>query len=1071
MSEILLVLFLQLSFLTLCVLEESLETSSILKSPILSDVITLSLDVTISLCRISARFLSCFGFCNVSSLTHARLSYLSHLREMGICLDSLVNVTVHSLPADNLSSREERTRLQNQLARAHSKLSQAQSDLSKLRRTYSALETNLAGIRSEHSMLLETVEALRNTGGNVSVVSGVKHTEKLSLCNNLTNRGLQLQNMEYQTATTVGESGHFCDSSKRCNNPFMKSQAPCSSLTAEQDNVQCMHQAQILDYKKKAVSFRQHFVQRDAKHIRVIHQLSFFLLLLWQWSHVLRTRSTHASTTRTADILWKRFADQKLEAGRERMRALVENIELKDQLLKEVEIHQDDALVHRYHRGEYRLALRLCQEASTKFRKYRRYALGRYSQTVTRLLAGLLVLWRFNMVLARELTEAKAMIRALETTAADTSSAEPSSDDPNEYDHIPSAAFSRLPRIEAAAVYVNLCRKYDHVQADYHRFVESCTQASASKVKVGASEELTSSLQELQTAYENLISEHSEALDSLDRLKAEVESRDQSLSDLQKQSKQLEGHRRSLEEDLQTARELLRISHDQRKEVEEQLSAVRERIEQAAQDLCAKDQAYQDKDGELTRTNETISYLQSRVEALDEEMQDLLRNSEMEVTRLQHNFEVADQKFHSCEGDVARLLGQLTDSENAIRVADTQRQQDEGLLRKAQDVAKSNDVQRQRLEAQCLEANYKLREAGNTVDSLTNLLASSKKRIVELEALMESLSKDLDVSRATALHTATRVTELEQQLQDSERIRRTLSQELDEASRAQTAMTMSLADSTIRYSRRSEAAEEALPSSKHEFLTSRLVRLQATVRKLEGMDRWYLDALFRNQDHFQDAQFLTSEGDSFAGQDRVTSSSAGPSSGGLSSTRSSGPPITSTSTKSQSKRLSGGVLCGIPRWKKRTPVTPLPDTPTSKTTTRQRHRRRAITEPASSIREAGVNELHAASSPSVVPLGGVPNVERRRPTAYAAPTPGGIILRRSASSVNIADVLPDDDIDVFRLCLRAPRGVPSQTPVFTGIRKDVRIQPNDSGMGLGVRPSSNKLIMPRGIPPGSQPSV
>lgn len=808
---------------------------------------------------------------------------------MGIYPDLSTGASLASprmLQALERSSRleQEKGEMEQNMARAQRKLVKYQTDLSKLRRTNVSLETDLAGVRSERASLIETLEKIRASNGTCLVPSREEQEKKLAMTNLLAKLQVTLRDTESQLFTKTKQHAAAVSEKDKTQALYVSAQQQFydqrqSALHWEVKYKQACNDGDTKTqlFKTREAAFRKYHVRQDVKRVQAIRKLLSFLHILWRFSYVLRARANKANSERDAardtsrqdsnrEAL-KHLTNRKIEVGREKLRALAENIDLKDQLQKTTEFQTDVALVSRYQYEQYKFAIKLCQDAAVRFNDYRRYALGRYSQTSTQLLTGLLVLWRFNLVLAKELTEAKAVITALETTARDTIDVGPeASGDPNDYEHIPASDFSCLPRIEAIAVYANLCRKYNQVQLDYRRFAESCTQDASSQVDKAEHEELVTSLEELQIAYDSLTAEHNSSLESLEKTCADIQARDQSLDELQKQYELLEARRLTLENDLQNTREQFGASRAETAKAQVQVTTLVNQKKTVALELHGKKQIYEALEKQLKDKDVTLAQVQAQRNALKDELSSVrLSGSKLhsDFTQVYNSLKTAEQKLRASETEIGRLIRQILEAEGANRTVDQLRRQAEENLRTLEGENKvvTAELQKEKEGRQRLESLYtgsvqKVCEANETIRSLHDILALARQRASELESRIPALNKEIDTLRTTVIRSNDAVSRTEERLENSQRSKKDLTQQLADSYETQTSVTVALASVyyTLRRERQASAVDQGKVSQQHELLVSKVQRLQAIVGKLETMDRWYLDALFQTQGNFLEAR-------------------------------------------------------------------------------------------------------------------------------------------------------------------------------------------------------------------------
>ncbi|KAK7686329.1 hypothetical protein QCA50_010553 [Cerrena zonata] len=784
--DVLLACFVQLSFLSVCIVEESLVTSSILQTNILTHFICLCIDLTISVWRVPLRFLSCTGLYDVDFLTRFRAQALSRLHAMGVHPDLATGASPQITQALESASRleQEKGNLEKNMARIQWKLGRYRTDMSKLRRMNTSLETDLAGVRSEHTSLLETIEKIRESNGTISE----DQAEKLALRSDLAKLQVALRESESHLASKTKQIAAAVAEKDRVQTLYTTSQQQVSHhqevathWESEYKEVCKDRETRSKAYQKREASLRQHFVDHNLKHIQAIRKLLSFLLILWRFSYVLRARANNASTgCESSRSVLKHLTNRKIEVGREKLRALAENIDLKEQLQKTTESQSEDALIAKYRHEQYKFAIKLCQDAAVKFKDYRQYALSRYSQTSTKLLLGLLVLWRFNLVLAKELTEAKAVITALETTAQDTVEAD----------------LKPLMTPTTTSIFLPLTSLVFRVQLDYRRFVESCTQAASSQVDNTENEELVASLEELQSAYDGLITEHNASLVSLEKSRADIQDRDQSLDELQKQYELLEGRRITLENDLQGTREELEKSNTGMQEALIQVSTLGSEKEKITQELQNKTLVCEALNKQLQEKDAAVSRIRVQRNTFQDEVTSLRRSSnkmQADLTHLFNNFRATEQKLHVSETEIGRLIRQLMEAEEVNRsVRQSQKQAEETLqIREAENQIITAEMQKEKEGRRLLETLYaassqKVCDANETIRSLRDALGLAKRSTSEVETRISKLNKEIDTLRATLVQSQNAVSCVQRDLDDVQRSRKDLVEQLVDSSETQT---------------------------------------------------------------------------------------------------------------------------------------------------------------------------------------------------------------------------------------------------------------------------------------------
>ncbi|KAJ3538552.1 hypothetical protein NM688_g6503 [Phlebia brevispora] len=406
----------QASVIVVCSLEESLELSSLRQSQILCNFLRLIIEIAASILRIPIRLLVCLRVCKASALedfnTLAR--HVSAVLDLRTKDESSLLVQA-SLDEDDLIKHDEHMlRMQKRLARAL-------DDVSRLRRDNVALSSRLNDIQAERATILCAVQELARPA---------KHTVDAECqcpspeCTPPVERPLG-PNESHEALSSV--RGRF----DRLEQEFRAQQARCSNLEHElrqlkddyqrlnEDLVrsQTAHQGtkdQLQALIQSCRIYQRTMQHAEAHRLKIIRSLTVALVIVLGFTRHLAVRLGRSMRGQFRVLSrWRIVSSQKVAARRELIKVMNMNQDLRRRLQIQINRRQHYEKWH----AEFHKSVKARESAAKKFKVYHQYVTARYSSTVTRLLVGLLILWRLSLLLTQQLAEARVLARALEESA------------------------------------------------------------------------------------------------------------------------------------------------------------------------------------------------------------------------------------------------------------------------------------------------------------------------------------------------------------------------------------------------------------------------------------------------------------------------------------------------------------------------------------------------------------------------------------------------------------------------------------------------------------------------------
>ena len=261
------------------------------------------------------------------------------------------------------------------------------------------------------------------------------------------------------------------------------------------------------DFQATSLATFQAFKILDLRRTESMHSLLVSSLILWRFSRYLGSRLISEIKAKGAVVRqWRTVSHQKVEARRDSIRAYALGQDLQSQLDIESRLRDSETAAALKWHTEFYKSVKARDRAASKFRSYQEFVSQRYSDTMVKLLAGLLVLWRLCVALTQHLADARALIRALESSIAEAhhlghgnTEVDPLMD-PTPLYHLRPDDFSQLPAAEAQAAYVLLSKDYQRLRLEYRRFAESCAGSeddaplSSGTSQTGHKDSLTNSM-------------------------------------------------------------------------------------------------------------------------------------------------------------------------------------------------------------------------------------------------------------------------------------------------------------------------------------------------------------------------------------------------------------------------------------------------------------------------------------------------------------------------------------------------------------------------------------------------
>ncbi|EKM50528.1 uncharacterized protein PHACADRAFT_32554 [Phanerochaete carnosa HHB-10118-sp] len=387
----------QLFLIICCVLEESLELFSIRRSHVLYHFISLVLELAASVLRIPIRCLVCVRLCKrmhmqeFESLAQDITLWLGLWTEEEQCRER----TLASLEDELI--RERRRNVYN--ARLQSHFAQAQAEIRQLRAENLRLDTHLRSYQEELATYDAALQQKCQEYDEYERHANEEKTRHLDHLARAQSQNLELQSeLEAANARIRELNARLHDNEDRFNRS--REQLEKALETSRDQYRLVILAAQRLDNKRTLT----------------IHRLIYIVLLIHGFALHLGERL--APALRSKDSLlarWKVLSAQKVEARRALIRYLHCNVDLQQefrQLCSRAADVEKEALKYR---ALYNDSIKSRDVAAKKFKRFYHTITTRYTNNSTRLLTGLLVLWRMNLILTQRLarTEDDQRARAL----------------------------------------------------------------------------------------------------------------------------------------------------------------------------------------------------------------------------------------------------------------------------------------------------------------------------------------------------------------------------------------------------------------------------------------------------------------------------------------------------------------------------------------------------------------------------------------------------------------------------------------------------------------------------------
>ncbi|KAL4249870.1 hypothetical protein ABKN59_002018 [Abortiporus biennis] len=456
--------------------------------------------------------------------------------------------------------------LEYQLSRAESKLSRVQSDLLKLRRTNTSLEAELTTIRNRCECLETEKEDFNK---NCCLPLDPSQKSLLSV-------DFELSQISATSSLAEGLQHSFREDALGCSK--------CQELESQLSEVRCKSESYLAELKE--LKETNDCMARSAeilisKHSRTTRHILFSLLLLWRLSLLLSNRlKSEIKSKQTLFIQWKDISTKKVVARRQSLCALRRTQELEEKLLSVTQERDQLQAARDKFQQLHQKSIEARNRAATKFYKYQLYTAARYSDTTSKLLTGLLIVWRQSVLYGSQLAETRSLARVLELSASDAplpesfvsmvdAYAERTSTEGSPFQTIRPDIFARLPVSEATAVYVILCRQYEQARLEYERFVESC----AAPTECPNDAVLKAKLEESKTSFGRLEKTHCDNLKSLEKVRMSLQEKKEEIAkltsdnrDLRTRMKDIQGTKISSETKLAVVRQQLAESEKRLKQ-------------------------------------------------------------------------------------------------------------------------------------------------------------------------------------------------------------------------------------------------------------------------------------------------------------------------------------------------------------------------------------------------------------------------------------------------------------------------------------------------------------------------
>ena len=173
--------------------------------------------------------------------------------------------------------------------------------------------------------------------------------------------------------------------------------------------------------RQEIASLKENTRMLEARRQKTVRNLLLGLLVLWRLIHQLGFRLSDAVHVKSVVLTrFKSLSNKKIEARRLYLRANNLNQDLQAQLILESTKRTEEAAAAQKWHSEYYRSVKAREKAALKFKAFQRFAVQRFSGTVSKLLAALLVLWQHNAILGPHLAGPQALVRALQNSALES---------------------------------------------------------------------------------------------------------------------------------------------------------------------------------------------------------------------------------------------------------------------------------------------------------------------------------------------------------------------------------------------------------------------------------------------------------------------------------------------------------------------------------------------------------------------------------------------------------------------------------------------------------------------------
>ena len=288
----------------------------------------------------------------------------------------------------------------------------AQADNLRLRRENAALDLRLRETRTERyeefdrkcqayddlskaaseerNKLLERIEAQRSLTSNTQAELDTAHARIRELVVRLRHKGELLAKSQITSKRLADERQALSSSNAQLRSALKRSEAS----------------------RERA----QHLMELDLKnlgkqHAQTIQRIIYLVLLLHGFCRHLGSRLILSIRARDSlHTRWKTLSAQKVEAKRTLVRYRHSNQDLKQQLDErraQEEALEGEALKYR---AMYNDSVKARKDAARAFEGFYWHALSRYSSATAKLLIGILVLWRMNLILSKRLANSELSV-------------------------------------------------------------------------------------------------------------------------------------------------------------------------------------------------------------------------------------------------------------------------------------------------------------------------------------------------------------------------------------------------------------------------------------------------------------------------------------------------------------------------------------------------------------------------------------------------------------------------------------------------------------------------------------